>query len=147
MAPPGTGIVNSAGYLVAAVVDLFDSDGKSIAVLDTTVNHLPEVLEYQFEPDLLDHADDGPHSYVLAGCSCLAGDVFGEYTFERPLAIGSRVTFANVGAYSLVKAHRFNGIELPTLYVRNTDGELDLQPPFAYNDSLEHSRGSTHASL
>src|SRR5262249_25008343 len=50
---PGAGLVRKAGYLVATVVDLFRAEGKSIAVLDTAVNHLPEVFEYQFEPDVL----------------------------------------------------------------------------------------------
>ena len=75
---PGAGIVNSAGYLVASVIDLFKCDGKMIAVLDTTVNHLPEVFEYQYEPDVIEHVDDAPHEYILAGCSCMSGDLFGE---------------------------------------------------------------------
>jgi carboxynorspermidine decarboxylase len=123
---PGAGIVNAAGYLVASVIDLFMSDGKMIAVLDTTVNHLPEVFEYQYEPDVVEHADDGQYDYILAGCSCLAGDLFGEYSFIEPLEIGSRVTFANVGAYSLVKAHMFNGINLPNIYSLTESGELVL---------------------
>src|SRR5262249_3521104 len=52
---PGAALVRKAGYLVATVIDLFRAEGRSIAVLDTTVNHLPEVFEYQFEPDVLGH--------------------------------------------------------------------------------------------
>ena len=131
---PGAGVVNSAGYLVASVIDLFKSDGKTVAVLDTTVNHLPEVFEYQYEPDVVEHADDARHEYILAGCSCLAGDLFGEYSFVEPLDIGSRLTFANVGAYSLVKAHMFNGINLPKIYVLTETGELVLVKQFTYED-------------
>ena len=134
---PGAGIVNAAGYLVASVIDLFESDGKTIAVLDTTVNHLPEVFEYQYEPDVLEHVDGSPHEYVLAGCSCLAGDLFGEYSFEQPLEIGSRITFANVGAYSLAKAHMFNGIDLPSIYLLAEGGELELMRRFTYEDFLD----------
>lgn len=125
---PGTGLVEGAGHLVASVIDLFNSDGKTIAILDTAVNHLPEVLEFGYEPDLLEHRRGGAHSYLLAGCSCLAGDLFGEYSFDSPLSVGSRVTFANVGAYSLVKAHRFNGIELPSVYVINSTANRHQQP-------------------
>lgn len=96
---PGAGIVDSAGFLVASVVDIFQSGDATIVILDTTINHLPEVFEYQFEPDVQGHADDGQFKYTIAGCSCLAGDVFGHYAFHEPLDVGSKVIFENVGAY------------------------------------------------
>jgi carboxynorspermidine decarboxylase len=131
---PGAGLVRKAGYLVTAVIDLFRAEGQSIAVLDTTVNHLPEVFEYQFEPDVLGHDDAGEYEYLLAGSSCLAGDVMGLYAFRRPLKIGSRVVLTNVGAYAMVKAHMFNGINLPTIYSVTPPGELVLRRRFTYED-------------
>lgn len=144
---PGSGIVNSAGLLISSVVDLFESDGKMVAILDTTVNHLPEVFEFQYEPDVAEDVDDGPHKYILAGCSCLAGDLFGEYTFEEPLDIGSRITFENVGAYSLVKANMFNGINLPSIYIRDESGKLDLVREFTYEDFLSRCGGEEVAAI
>ena len=123
---PGAALVRRAGTIEATVHDLFESDGLLIAVLDTTVNHMAEVFEFQFEPDVLGHVDGGAHEYLLAGCTCLAGDIFGEYTFDTPLSIGSRVTFLNMGAYTISKAHRFNGVGLPALYARTMDGALNL---------------------
>ena len=119
---PGAAFVRDSGYVVASVLDLFASDGKDVAVLDTTVNHMPEVFEYQFRPDVLGHTDAGAHEYVLAGMSCLAGDVFGEYRFDEPLRVGSRVVFTDAGAYTIVKANTFNGIPLPTVYELRDDG-------------------------
>jgi carboxynorspermidine decarboxylase len=121
---PGKGIVGAAGSLVASVVDVFDSGGRTVAVLDTSVNHQPEVFEYGRVPPVLEEVTGGPHRYLLAGGTCLAGDLFGEYTFAEPLAIGSRITFKGVGAYSLAKAHRFNGHNLPDVYLRDADGVL-----------------------
>ena len=121
---PGAAFVRDSGYVVASVLDLFDSDGKEVAVLDTTVNHMPEVFEYQFRPDVLGHSDAGAYEYVLAGMSCLAGDVFGEYHFEEPLRIGSHVVFSNAGAYTIVKANTFNGIPLPSIYELQDDGHF-----------------------
>ena len=144
---PGHGIVNSAGSLHASVVDLFESDDKMVAILDTTVNHLPEVFEYQYEPDVAEHVEGAPHEFILAGCSCLAGDLFGEYTFEEPLDIGSRITFENVGAYSLVKANMFNGINLPSIYCQHEDGHLELVREFTYEDYLARCGGESHATL
>lgn len=131
---PGASVVREAGCLVSTVLDVFDSEGKTIVILDTTVNHMPEVFEYQFEPDVVGHKDDGRFNYILAGCSCLAGDVFGEYAFDEPLKIGSRVIFENVGAYTLVKAHMFNGINLPSIYAYTTEGKLELKKQFTYED-------------
>jgi carboxynorspermidine decarboxylase len=119
---PGKGLVRDGGIFVASVVDLIDSDGRSVAVLDTSVNHMPEILEYgdlpDIEPEVLPDRGDLPEGegfgYVLAGSTCLAGDLFGTYEFAEPLAIGSRVMFPAMGAYSLVKAHMFNGQPLPT---------------------------------
>ncbi len=122
---PGAAAVQRCGTILATVHDIFDGDDIQIAVLDTTVNHMPEVFEYQFEPDVLGHVDGGPHAYILAGCTCLAGDVFGQYSFDRALTTGSRITFLNMGAYSMSKAHRFNGVALPTIYARRPDGSLD----------------------
>ncbi len=121
---PGAAFVRDSGFLVTSVLDLFESDGKEVAVLDTTVNHMPEVFEYQFRPDVLGHRDTGAHEYVLAGMSCLAGDIFGDYRFDDPLEFGSRIIFSNAGAYTIVKANTFNGIPLPTIYELRDDGSF-----------------------
>lgn len=134
---PGKGIVGSAGFLVASVVDIFESDGKEIAILDTTVNHLPEVFEYQYKPHILQENLEGEYEYRLAGCSCLSGDLFGDYRFEKALQIGSRVTFKNVGAYMLVKANMFNGINLPIVNILKPDEMLVLGKEFSYTDFRE----------
>ena len=131
---PGAAPVRRAGYLVSSVIDLFRSGGKTIAVLDTSINHMPEVFEYQFEPDVLEHDDGAENEYVLAGSSCLAGDQMGVYGFEGRLRVGSRIVFSNVGAYSLVKAHMFNGINLPAIYSITGAGDLILRRRFTYED-------------
>jgi carboxynorspermidine decarboxylase len=131
---PGSTVVRDACVLVAHVVDLISTGAREIAVLNTTVNHLPEVFEYQFSPDVLDDTDEGPNKYLLTGATCLAGDVFGEYAFDAPLRVGSRVTFTGVGAYSVVKSHLFNGINLPAVYALTASGDLRLQKQYGYGD-------------
>ena len=131
---PGAALARRAGSIEATVHDLFESDGIQVAVLDTTVNHMAEVFEFQFEPDILGHVDGGAHPYVLAGCTCRAGDVFGEYAFDAPLAVGSRITFPNMGAYTMSNAHRFNGVGLPTIYTRRADGGLEMIKEDTFDD-------------
>lgn len=133
---PGEAIVGRAGHFVSSVIDLFDNDVKKIAVLDTTVNHMPEVFEFQYQPVLRGHSEDGQYEYLLAGSTCLAGDLFGEYRFDHPLEVGSRVVFENMGAYTLVKAHMFNGINLPKIYSVNENNEIILRKEFGYEDFL-----------
>ena len=131
---PGASFVRDSGYIVSSVIDIFENEGKTIAILDTSINHMPEVFEYQFEPDVVDHIDDGEHSYILAGNTCLAGDIFGEYSFREPLEIGDKVVFKNMGAYTLVKAHMFNGVNLPTIYSYTSDKKLEQKKQFDYYD-------------
>lgn len=141
---PGATMVREAGFIVSSVIDIFANDGQTIAILDTTVNHMPEVYEYQFEPAVLGHSDDGEFEYTLAGSSCLAGDIFGRYAFDRPLKIGSRIVFANAGAYTLVKAHMFNGINLPSIYARTPAAQFVLKRRFTYDDFTSRF-GGAHA--
>ncbi len=131
---PGKAIVGGAGYIVSSVVDMFENDGQTIAILDTSVNHMPEVFEYSYRPDVMQESRNGKYIYTLAGATCLAGDLFGEYRFDEPLEIGSRITFLDMGSYTLVKAHMFNGVNLPTIYAYTLDGKLELKKQFDYKD-------------
>lgn len=131
---PGAGLVQAAGYLVCTVLDVFDVGGTEVAVLDTTVNHMPEVLEFGYQPDVFSHEEEGAFKYVLAGSTCLAGDLFGTYRFGSPLEIGQKLVFEEAGAYTLVKAHRFNGVNLPELGVVNSDGQYRVCKSFSYRD-------------
>jgi len=131
---PGKAIVGGAGYIVSSVIDVFENDGQTIAILDTSVNHMPEVFEYGYSPDAMQESKNGKYIYTLAGATCLAGDLFGEYRFDEPLEIGSRITFVDMGSYTLVKAHMFNGVNLPTIYAYTLDGKLELKKQFDYED-------------
>ena len=144
---PGSALVRSAGYIVSTVLDVFPNGGKKIAVLDTTVNHMPEVLEYGFQPDVVGHDDDAPHGYLLAGSTCLAGDMFGCYRFEHPLGIGDKVVFNNAGSYTLAKAHPFNGIGLPAVYALPTQGGPVLKSRFTFDHFAARWGAGPHAAL
>lgn len=124
---PGAALAAPAGFLVASVVDLFESDGLTVAVLDTSINHHPNVFAYRYSPRVLNATRGGSLAYLLAGCSCLAGDGFGIHRFRNPLELGSRIVFPSTGAYTLAKANMFNGIPLPTIYDLRADGTLSLR--------------------
>ena len=121
---PGKGLVGAAGRLETTVIDRFTRDGKTIAVLDTGVHHLPEVFEYQRPPRIEEASPKGPHEALLVGSSCLAGDLFGCYRFEAPIKVGDRLTILDVGAYAMVKASRFNGFDFPDLVILDEEGSF-----------------------
>jgi len=144
---PGKGIVGKAGYIVSSVVDMFESDGQNIAILDTTVNHMPEVFEYQHQPRISQESEKGKYEYILAGATCLAGDLFGEYTFDEPLERGSQIVFEEMGAYTMVKAHMFNGVNLPAVYAYTKDGELELKKQFSYEEYVLRCGANEYATV
>jgi carboxynorspermidine decarboxylase len=144
---PGSALVRTAGYIVSTVLDVFQSGGLTVAVLDTTVNHMPEVFEYGYQPDIVGCDDDAAYEYLLAGCTCLAGDLFGVYRFGQRLRVGDKVVFNNAGSYTLTKAHVFNGVALPSVYALTTQGELVLKSRFTFAQYAAQWGIAPHASF
>ena len=77
---------------------------------------------------------DGPHEYQIAGKSCLAGDIFGEGRFARPLAVGDRISIQDAAGYTMVKKNWFNGVAMPAICVRETDGTITTVRTFGFDD-------------
>ena len=144
---PGSALIRAAGYIVSTVLDVFPSEGSMLAVLDTSINHMPEVFEYDFEPDVVGHDDDAPHKYLLAGCTCLAGDILGEYRFQDPLKVGDKVIFNNAGSYTMTKAHAFNGIGLPSVYALTSQGEFVQKSTFTFDQYAARWGLGPHAAV
>jgi carboxynorspermidine decarboxylase len=109
-----------------------------VAVLDCSAScHMPDVLEMPYRPHVLGSGLPGEKTYScrLAGKSCLAGDVIGEYSFSEPLVRGSRLVFTDMAHYSMVKTTTFNGLALPAiLRYRAAKDELELVRAFGYED-------------
>ena len=133
---PGSGLVVDAGYLVASVLDIVHNE-KDIAILDASAScHMPDVLEVPYTPPLYGAASPGvhPHSYILSGNTCMAGDIIGEYSFEEPLKAGDKLVFGDMLQYSFVKNNTFNGTPLPDLALLHEDGRYEVVRRFGYND-------------
>jgi carboxynorspermidine decarboxylase len=114
---PGEAIALDSGLLVAEVLDILPRE-KPVAILDTSVTaHMPDVLEMPYRPGIVDgHAPgEKPFTCQLGGTTCLAGDVIGDWSFERPLQVGDRLAFTDMAHYTMVKNTTFNGIQLPAI--------------------------------
>jgi carboxynorspermidine decarboxylase len=134
---PGEAAVLHCGVLVTEILDLTFNE-MPLAILDTSATcHMPDTLEMPYRADIFDAGEQGEKTfdYRLGGQTCLAGDVMGDYSFDRPLQIGQRLIFDDMAHYTMVKTMTFNGIPLPAIASWNSDtDELKLVKEFGYND-------------
>ncbi len=133
---PGEAVALNAGFFVASVLDVVEN-GMEIAILDTSAAaHMPDVLEMPYRPQIVGAGLPGeyPHTYRLGGMTCLAGDVIGDYSFPQPLEVGDRIVFLDMAHYTMVKNNTFNGMRLPTIAIRDLEGEIRIVRRFGYED-------------
>jgi carboxynorspermidine decarboxylase len=134
---PGEAIALGTGVLVARVEDVIHN-GVDIAILDTSATaHMPDVLEMPYRPVIIDAGEPGakPHTYRLGGMTCLAGDVIGDYSFDRPLAIGDKLVFLDMAHYTMVKTTTFNGVRLPSIATHDpATRQITVHRRFGYRD-------------
>ena len=133
---PGEAVVLNAGFLVSTVLEVVHN-GMDIAILDTSAAcHMPDVLEMPYRPPVKDSGKPGEKAYTcrLAGPTCLAGDVVGDYSFDQPLTEGSQVVLEDMALYTMVKTNTFNGMPLPDMALRHEDGTVEVVKTFGYED-------------
>ena len=131
---PGEAVALNAGHLITTVEDIVHND---IAVLDVSAAcHMPDVIEMPYRPPLFDsgEAKEKEYTYLLGGPTCLAGDVIGSYSFDRPLKVGDRLTFGDMAIYTTVKNNTFNGMRLPDIVWERESGECEIVKSFGYED-------------
>lgn len=133
---PGEAVALNAGYLVTTVLDTF-RNGMDIAITDASAAcHMPDVLEMPYRPGIQGAGlpNEKAFTYRLGGNTCLAGDIIGDYSFDRALFEGDRLVFEDMAIYSMCKNNTFNGIALPSIYLLRGSGELELVKKFGYGD-------------
>jgi len=134
---PGEAVAYHSGVLVAEVLDIMDN-GMPIAILDTSATcHMPDTLEMPYRAQIIGAAEAGAkkRTYRLGGQSCLAGDVIGDYSFDRPLAVGERLVFEDMAYYTMVKTTTFNGVRLPSIAIWNSESDsIRVVRNFGYED-------------
>ena len=146
---PGEAVALDAGILLTQVLEIVEN-GMKIAILDTSAAcHMPDVLEMPYRPPLKDAGEpekgevegapargtaDRPYVYRLAGPTCLAGDVIGDYTFRQQLQSGDRLEFQDMAIYTMVKNNTFNGMKLPDIILERENGDCQAIRKFGYED-------------
>ncbi len=133
---PGEAVALNAGYLYTRVMDIVENT-LPILILDASAAcHMPDVLEMPYRPPLKDSGLPGEKAFTcrLASRTCLAGDVIGDYSFDRMPEIGDILIFEDMAIYSMVKNNTFNGMPLPDIALMHKGGNCEVVRHFGYSD-------------
>ncbi|MGX1098595.1 carboxynorspermidine decarboxylase [Amorphus sp. MBR-141] len=129
---PGEAAITGTTTLEVTVLDTLTNE-KDLAIVDSSIEaHMLDLLIYRETARIA--PNEGPHSYMICGKSCLAGDVFGEFRFPERLKIGDRISIQDAAGYTMVKKNWFNGVRMPSIAVRDLDGSVRLVRAFDYAD-------------
>ena len=134
---PGSAFTWRTGDLITSVVDVVENQGVKTAIIDASFAcHMPDCLEMPYQPKITESVDvdSSLPTYRLGGNSCLSGDFIGDWSFEKPLEIGDRLTLEDMNHYTTVKTNMFNGIQHPSIVLCRTDGECEYLRQYTYED-------------
>ncbi len=135
---PGEAAITHCAELVTTVLDVIHNE-IDIVIVDASIEaHMLDHLIYRTSPKIAS-PESGAHRMMIAGRTCLAGDVFGEYDLNKRLAIGDEVRIAaDAAGYTMVKKNWFNGLPMPAIVVHRLDGTMETLRKFGYKD-FKHS--------
>ncbi|MFB9912606.1 carboxynorspermidine decarboxylase [Rhizobium paknamense] len=129
---PGEASITKSTTLEVTVLDTL-YNGKNLAIVDSSIEaHMLDLLIYRENAKI--EPNEGEHSYMICGKSCLAGDIFGEFKFPAPLKIGDRISVQDAAGYTMVKKNWFNGVKMPAIAIRELDGSIRTVRDFDYTD-------------
>lgn len=132
---PGEAAITCSTELLTTVLDVVHNE-IDIAIVDASVEaHMLDHLIYRTNPRLSSPCP-GTYPVMIAGRSCLAGDIFGSYQLEAGLKVGDEVRIADAAGYTMVKKNWFNGVPMPSIAVRRLNGTVELVRSFGYEDYL-----------
>lgn len=130
---PGEATITQCAELVTTVLDVVTNE-VDVAIVDASIEaHMLDHLIYKTSPKVA-FPGPGRHRVMIAGRSCLAGDVFGDYRLACRLKPGVQVRFADAAGYTMVKKNWFNGLPMPAICVRRLNGTLETVRAFSYKD-------------
>ena len=134
---PGEACALNAGFLLSRVLDVVQNGDTTIAILDASAAcHMPDVIEMPYRPPLFAAAEPGekPCTVRLAGPTCLAGDVIGDYGVDAVPNVGDLLVFGDMAIYTTCKNNTFNGMPLPAIFARAASGTTRSIVSFGYED-------------
>jgi len=134
---PGAAFVWQTGELVTTVLDVVSNNGVKTAMINASFAcHMPDCLEMPYKPAIIGAADNGndEYKYRIGGNSCLSGDYYGDWYFQKPLKTGDRIVFLDMIHYTMVKTTMFNGVSHPSFGIWTKEGNFKLIKQFTPSD-------------
>lgn len=129
---PGEAAITKSTTLEVTVLDTL-YNGKHLAIVDSSIEaHMLDLLIYRESAKVEPNA--GPHEFMVCGKSCLAGDVFGTFRFPAALKAGDRISIQDAAGYTMVKKNWFNGVQMPSIAIREPDGSVRTVREFTFAD-------------
>ncbi|MFN3641529.1 MAG: carboxynorspermidine decarboxylase [Gemmobacter sp.] len=129
---PGEAAITRSTTLEVTVLDTL-WNGRNLAIVDSSIEaHMLDLLIYRQDARI--EPDAGPEEWMICGKSCLAGDIFGTFRFAAQLKAGDRISIADAGGYTMVKKNWFNGVRMPAIALRETDGSVRVVRQFGYDE-------------
>jgi carboxynorspermidine decarboxylase len=129
---PGEAAITKSTTLELTVLDTL-WNGKNLAIVDSSIEaHMLDLLIYRENAKVSPNA--GPEEWMVCGKSCLAGDIFGTFRFPAPLKAGDRLSIDDAAGYTMVKKNWFNGVQMPSIAVKELDGTVRLVRDFTFAD-------------
>lgn len=133
---PGSAVGWQTGFLKSSVLDIVSSAGIMVAILDVSfAAHMPDTLEMPYKPRIRganSEPEKGKPTYRFGGMTCLAGDFYGDYSFEKELQIGDEIILEDMIHYTMVKTTTFNGVNLPSIGKLDKEEQFHLLKSFGY---------------
>jgi carboxynorspermidine decarboxylase len=109
-----------------------------IAIVDSSTEaHMLDLLLYRTNAKI-EPSGQGNFKYMLAGSSCLAGDIFGTFYFKSRLKIGNIIRISDAAGYTMVKKNWFNGLKMPSIVVKKLNGSIKVVRRFEYKDFVNN---------
>lgn len=134
---PGSAFAWQTGVLLSTVLDVVENRDIKTAMLDVSFScHMPDCLEMPYKPKITGATDavEGKPTYRMGGNSCLSGDYYGDWSFDRELKVGDRIIFEDMIHYTMVKTTMFNGVSHPSIGIWTKENEFKLIRRFGYED-------------
>jgi carboxynorspermidine decarboxylase len=129
---PGEAAITNSTTLELTVLDTL-YNGKNLAIVDSSIEaHMLDLIIYRESAKMA--PNDGPEEWMICGKSCLAGDIFGEFRFAAPLKSGDRISIQDAAGYTMVKKNWFNGVQMPSIAIKERDGTTRLVRSFSFDD-------------
>lgn len=134
---PGSAFTWRTGYLVSTVEDIVRNGGVNTAMLNVSFAcHMPDCLEMPYKPAIIGAHEpaEGEKRWRMGGNSCLAGDYYGDWAFDREPRVGDRIVFEDMIHYTMVKTTMFNGVSHPAIAIATHGGDVNIIKEFGYED-------------